>query len=127
MNPNFINKNDNIAIIGVSTNEEKYGYKVYIDLKEKGYNVSPINPKYNKIKKNKCYHSLNELKNITLVITIVKPFITEKIVKQCRKLNINKVWMQPGSDSIKAIKYCEKNNIKVIHNVCIMIKTLNKK
>ncbi len=34
-------------------------------------------------------------------------------------LGIKKVWMQPGSESEKAIKYCEDNKIDAIHNACV--------
>ena len=37
-----------------------------------------------------------------------------------KQLNINKIWMQPGSESDKAIEMCKQNNIKCTHNSCIM-------
>jgi len=42
-------------------------------------------------------------------------------VISCKKLSIMKVWMQPGSESEKAIKFCEENNIDVVYGVCVMI------
>ncbi|MFT4305006.1 MAG: CoA-binding protein [Candidatus Woesearchaeota archaeon] len=36
---------------------------------------------------------------------------------------MNKVWMQPGSESEKAINFCKENNIEVIYNSCIMVKS----
>ncbi|MDH5439134.1 MAG: CoA-binding protein [Candidatus Bathyarchaeota archaeon] len=36
-------------------------------------------------------------------------------------LGITKVWMQPGSESEKAIEYCEANGIDVVYGVCIMV------
>ena len=52
---------------------------------------------------------------------MVHPEITEKILEEVKKLGIKKVWMQPGSESEKAIEYCEKNGIDLIHNACVII------
>ena len=56
-----------------------------------------------------------------VVNTVVPPEITERTVKTCKELDIATVWMQPGSESEKAIQYCEDNGIDVVHSVCIMI------
>ena len=52
---------------------------------------------------------------------MVPPQVTEEIVKICKELGITKVWMQPGSESDTAIKFCEDNDIEVVHGVCVMI------
>jgi predicted CoA-binding protein len=52
----------------------------------------------------------------------VAPFeLTEKIVKQCIQKGITRVWMQPGAESEAAINFCNENNIKVVHNVCMIL------
>ena len=38
-------QNTVIALIGASNDKHKYGNKIYRDLKSKGYNVIPINPR----------------------------------------------------------------------------------
>ena len=38
-------ENTVIALIGASNDKQKYGNKIYCDLRSKGYNVVPINPK----------------------------------------------------------------------------------
>ncbi|MFH7860321.1 MAG: CoA-binding protein, partial [Candidatus Aenigmatarchaeota archaeon] len=96
----FLNKNNVIAIVGVSRDPEKYGYKVYKDLKEAEYKVYPVNPNASEILGDKCYPNLESLPIKPDVVNIVvPPNITEKIVKECKKLNIKKVWMQPGAES----------------------------
>ena len=122
----FLDKKNVFAVIGVSRNPEKYGSKIYIDLKKAGYKVYPINPNADEIFGDKCY---SELKNLPIkpdvLDLVIPPKITEKIVEDCKKLNINKVWMQPGSESEKAINFCKSNNIKVLHGVCVMVERRN--
>ncbi len=110
------------AIVGATNNKEKYGYKVLKNLKEAGYRVVPINLKEKEILGLKVYKNILDVNfKIDIVVFIVPPLITEQILKDVKKLQINKVWMQPGSESKKAIKYCQSNNIKCIHDICIII------
>ena len=127
MNPNlitdFLRKQNVFAVVGVSKNPSKYGHQVYKDLKEAGYVVYPVNPSLDEILGDRCYHSLSELPEKTDVVdTVVPPAVTEGIVKECKELGIARVWMQPGSESEKAINFCMRNNINVVHDVCVMVK-----
>jgi|GEM_PF-3253084 len=62
-----------------------------------------------------------ENKRKTFVDVVVPPEVTEQMVGTCRKLEITKVWMQPGSESEKAIKFCEENGINIVYGVCVTI------
>ena len=118
----FLDKGNVFAVMGVSNNKEKYGNKVYYDLKRAGYTVFPVNPSSSSISGEKCYPSLMELPaHPDVVDIVVPPKITNKIVKECKDLEIRKVWMQPGSETDEAIKFCNKNRITVLYGVCIML------
>ena len=111
-----------IAVVGASRDPEKYGHRVYRDLKEAGYTVYPINPSTAVILGDRCYPDLKSLPvKPDVVNLVVPPEVTEEVVKACRELGITKVWMQPGSESEKAIQFCEANGIDVVYGVCIMV------
>lgn len=119
----FLSKETVFAVVGVSKNPAKYGHQVYKDLKEAGYVVYAVNPSIDEVSGDRCYHSLSELPEKPDVVDIVvPPEVTEKIVEECKELRIEKVWMQPGSESRKAINFCIRNDIKVVHDVCVMVK-----
>ncbi len=122
MNPNdFLDKKNKIAIVGVSANQKKMGSKIYEELKSAGFRVYPINPKHRRIGQDACYPNLEALPEIPdVAIMVVPPNVTEQLVKQCRKLGIKRVWMQPGSESEKAIKFCKHNNIEIMHDACFV-------
>jgi len=127
MNPNlitdFLRKQNIFAVIGVSRNPAKYGHQVYKDLKEAGYVVYAVNTNIDEVLGDRCYHSLSELPKMSDVVdTVVPPAVTEEIVEECKELGIARVWMQPGSESEKALNFCVENNIKVVHDMCVMIK-----
>jgi predicted CoA-binding protein len=122
----FLYRENIFAVAGASRDPEKYGHQVYRDLRNAGYRVYCVNPNANEVLGNKCYPSLEVLPvKPDVVDVVVPPKITEQLVKTCKKLGITKVWMQPGSESETAIKFCEENSIDVVHGVCVMVERRN--
>ena len=110
------------AVIGVSPNRDKYGYKVYQDLKNGGYTVFAVNPGYGSIEGDACYPDLESLPQTPDVVDFVcPPKVTEKVLKSMMALGIEKAWMQPGAESVEAIDFCRDNGIKVLHDICVMV------
>lgn len=117
----FLDRKNIFAVVGASREKKKYGYKIYEVILNAGCKVYPVNPNTKEIDGNKCYASLSSLpKKPDVVIAVVPPKITEKIVEEVAKLKIKKVWMQPGSESEKAIELCKKNRIEVIAKMCFV-------
>lgn len=118
-----MNKNTTYAVVGVSEDTEKYGYKVFKHLLESDYKVIGINPKAPIILNQKIYKDLASVKEkIDWVILVVPPDVSKKILQEIVKLNIKNVWFQPESEDDEAIEYCKKNNINYISKACIMMK-----
>lgn len=118
----FIDKKFTYAVVGASNNREKYGFQVFKDLKNSGFKAIPVNPHEKEILGSKVYKQLTDIPGqIDVVVTVVPPKITEKIVEECLQLGINKVWMQPGSEDDEAINFCKNHNITVVYNTCIMV------
>jgi len=118
----MINKKFLYAVVGASSNEEKYGYKVFKDLLDAGYKVLPIHPSEKEILGEEVYASLSDVKEkIDVVIFVTQPKVTEKVLEEVKILGIKNVWLQPGAQSDAAIQFCKKNHIECIHDACIMI------
>ena len=110
------------AIVGASHDPAKYGNKIARDLHNAGYIAYPINPKEGEIEGLKVYASLADLPEKPDVVDIVvPPALTEKVVRQVHELGLPRVWMQPGSESEEAVRFCEGHGIGVIHDACAMI------
>lgn len=115
-------KDKKIAVVGVSHKPDKYGYKIFSDLVKAGFNVEGINPTDGEIAGKKIYRNLKELSiSPDLIITVVPPAITDKIVDECKELGVREIWMQPGSESEEAIKKAREHGISVVHNACFMV------
>ena len=118
----FINKANIIAIIGASSNPDKWGYKIYKKLKMAGFKAIPVNSKGEIVDDDESFKDLKSIPDKPgVVITVVPPKVTEEIVKICAELEINKIWMLPGSESPEAIKFCEDNGLNVIHHACFVV------
>lgn len=115
-------KGKKIAVVGVNDNPEKFGYRIFFDLLDAGYNVFPIGVRGGEVKGQKIFKTLEELpEKPDLVITVVPPVGTDKIVDDCIKLGIKEIWMQPGSQSFEGIEKAEAAGIKVTQRGCFMV------
>ncbi len=113
------------AVIGSFRNESKYAFRILRRLKEKGYKVYPVNPRLGEVDGLKCYKSISDIPSVVDVANIVTPpEVTEKIVRECKDKEIYRVWLQPGAESEKAIKFCRQNKISVIYNLCVMVEAI---
>ena len=111
-----------IAVVGVSRKKTKFGNAIYKELKQKGYQVFPINPHINVYEGDNCYPNLLSLPvKVDAVVINVPPVQTEKVVREAKQAEINKVWLQQGSQSDEAVKYCEENEIDCVSNECILM------
>jgi len=95
---------------------------VFRNLKSRGYEVYPVHPKLKELEGTKCYPSLADIPvKVNVVDFVVPPQVTEVILKECKRLGLNRIWLQPGSESEAAIAFCHENGLKVIHDVCVMV------
>ena len=121
----FLSK-EKIAVIGSFRNEGKPAFRIVKALMEMGRDVYPVNPGKKEVLGLKVYPSVSDLPNDIEALDIVtSPEVTEKIIQSSRDKGIDLVWIQPGAESDKAIKYCKENGITCIHNVCVMAESLS--
>ncbi len=110
------------AVVGATDNPAKYGNKILKNLKDRGYEVYPVNPKLDEIEGFRCYERLSDIPvPVDVVDFVVPPQATEAILPQCKELGLERIWLQPGSESEAALDFCSKNGMRVIHSTCVMI------
>ena len=110
------------AVIGATDNPEKYGNQIIKNLRDRGYEVYPVNPRLKEIEGIRCYPSLADIPvKVDIVDFVVPPEVTESVLKECLELGLDRIWLQPGSESEAAIAFCEQHNLKVVHDVCVML------
>jgi len=113
-----------VAVIGASNDSDKFGYKIYRDLKNKGFTVLPINPNHNEIQGDKAYPSVIKAPfQIDIVNIVVPPDVALEVIKEIKTASLDPmptIWLQPGSESEEIIEYARKNGLPLVYGRCIM-------
>jgi predicted CoA-binding protein len=111
------------AVVGASTNPEKYGNIIYHDLKQHGKTTYPINPRATEIDGDTCYPSLAVLPEVPeVVVAVVHPAVTEALVSEVATAGIKNLWIQPGAESDAAIEKGLALGLNVVAGgPCIMV------
>jgi predicted CoA-binding protein len=117
-----MDENKLIAVVGVSENPDKFGYKIFNDLLGAGFKAVAVGVRGGSVAGQIVYKSLKYLQaKPDIVLTVVPPVGTEKTVDDAIELGIKEVWMQPGSASEKATKKAKAAGIKVTDHGCFMV------
>lgn len=111
----------NWAVIGVSDNKNKYGYKIWKKLKEHNYEVYGVNPNYEEIDGDKIYSSLRDLpKKVDVIDLIVPPKISSNALDEAKELGIEYIWFQPGTFDDNTIEKAKELGLKILYNDCVL-------
>ena len=118
-------KNVRIALIGASNDQSKFGNRIYRDLRSKGYDVIPVNPKDNEIEGDKTYASIDDMKELPDIVNfVVPPPVAMNVAQNAVKLGVKYLWFQPGSESEDLQNWLENTTeINYLVNACIMVET----
>ncbi|MDP3965154.1 MAG: CoA-binding protein [bacterium] len=119
----FLAPGTRFAVIGATTNEEKYGYRVLKDLHSGGYKVVGVNPHYSDIDGIAVYPTLADLpEKPDVAVFVVPPAVGLKVLDELKSAGVTKVWFQPGADS-DAVRQriTELGLIGMADGSCIMV------
>ena len=112
----------NLAVVGVSRNAKKFGNAVFKELKNKGFQVFPVNPYITDYEGERCYPDLQSLSGkVEGAVLVVPPYVTEKTVEDAAFAGIKNIWIQQGAESETALSFCSENNINVVYGECILM------
>ena len=113
-----------ITLVGATKNREKFGNIILRDLTKKGYEVIPVSSKYDEVEGIKTVNTIENLpKDIDLIVFVVPPKIGIGVTKEAINSEFKNLWYQPGVYSAEMEKFLSENNIKAIHDICIMVET----
>ena len=115
---------ERVAVTGVSREPGGHGSNVvYQRLKQRGYDVFPVNPHAEEIDGNECFPDLASIPGgVQAVVIGTRPDRARRTIKECEALGIEYVWMHRsfgcGSVSQDATTYGREHGITVIDGGC---------
>jgi predicted CoA-binding protein len=113
-----------IAVTGVSRTPQDHGANVvYKRLRERGFEVFPINPNADQVEGDTAYADLKSVPGgVDAVVIATSPAHAETTVRECVDLGIGRVWMHrgPGAGSVseEATRYGREHGVTVIDGGC---------
>lgn len=113
-----------VAVTGVSRNPKGHGSNiVYQRLRDRGYEVFPVNPNADSVEGDTCYHDLSSIPGgVEAVVVGTNPETAQTTMEECAKLGIANVWMHrsvgTGSVSEAAAEYGRQHSVTVIEGGC---------
>ncbi|RME31249.1 CoA-binding protein [Candidatus Woesearchaeota archaeon] len=134
----LFNHENLFLVVGATNNEEKYGSKVFRDLKQAGYNVVAINKRGGVIQGTPAYPSVTafldrvaklfseEKRRETIakiiLVLVVPPEAALQVIEEAAGLGVRRAWFQPGAESEEALAYCAEHGLAVVQGQCIMVR-----
>jgi predicted CoA-binding protein len=113
-----------VAVTGVSRDRGSHGSNVvYQRLKERGYDVYPVNPNAQEVEGDTCYPDLSSIPGgVEAVVIGTRPDRALRTIEECEALGIEHVWMHRsfgcGSVSPEATARGRASGMTVIDGGC---------
>jgi len=116
-----------IAVAGVSSGGKGTGNIIFKALRDRGYEVFPVNPRAETIDGAPCYASVKDLPGgVGGVVIVTSPQASEQIVHECVEAGIPRVWMHynplfgkgNSSASEAGAAYGREHGLTVIEGGC---------
>ncbi len=116
----ILTKYRKIALVGASPKPERDANEVMRYLLEKGYEVYPVNPRYEEVLGRKCYPSVLDIPDeVEIVDLFVRPEFTMEYVEQAIKKGAKVVWFQFGTFNEGAFKKAREAGLTAVAHRCI--------
>ena len=109
-----------IAVVGISNREGVPANTVPRFLKERGYSILPINPKYERVLDQKTYPDLSHLESPPDVVLVFRrsDYVPE-IVAQAIEAKAKIVWLQEGIINPAAAEMAKDAGLEMVMDTCM--------
>lgn len=108
------------AVVGVTDDKERFGYKIWKKLKEHGYNAYGVNPRLDSLENETIYDSVKDIEDdIDVLDMVVGPKIAIKVLEQAKQSGIKYIFFQPGSYDDEVIEKTKELGLEYLDGDCI--------
>jgi predicted CoA-binding protein len=109
-----------VALVGASPDAERPSHRVLSYLKEQGYRVIPVNPRFLQIEGETCYPDLVAIPETVDVVDIFRRAEdVPPVVDQAIGIGAKVVWMQQGVVNEAAASRAREAGLQVVMDKCM--------
>ena len=117
----ILRKYRTIAVVGLSSNPERYSFEVGSYLQGHGYRIVPVNPGEREVLGERAYPSLLDVPDpIDVVDVFRRAEETPEIARQAVAVGAKVLWLQNDIVNDEARRIAEDGGLDVIMGLCIM-------
>ena len=112
-----------IAMVGLSSNPDRYSFEVASYLREKGYRIVPVNPNEDEVLGERAYASLLDVPSeirIDAVDVFRRAEETPEVARQAVSIGARVLWLQNDIVNDEARRIAEEGGLEVVMGVCMM-------
>ncbi len=104
-----------VAVIGASSDRQKFGNKALRAFRDHGDTVIPINPKEAEVEGEKSYASVLDAPGpIDMATVYVAPAVGVKILDELAQKGVEEIWLNPGADGPEVVERARALGLKTI-------------
>jgi uncharacterized protein len=117
----ILEKYKTIAVVGLSSDEDRPSYGVSRYMQRCGYKIIPVNPKDKEILGEKVYPSLSAIpEKVEIVDVFRRSEFVSPIVDEAIKIGAKVIWLQEGVINHPAAIQASQQGIMVVMDKCML-------
>jgi predicted CoA-binding protein len=110
-----------VAIIGASSNRNKFGNKAVRAFVQQGYRVYPVNPNESAVEGLPAYRGILDVPERPEMVSVyVPPAVLLTILPDIAAKGCDELWLNPGAESDKVLAEARRLGLNVVQ-ACSMI------
>lgn len=111
-----------IAVVGASDKPWRDSHRIALFLQQRGYEVLPVNPKYQSVIGIRCYPDLSSLPGpVDIVDVFRRSEAVPSIVDEAAAARAKALWLQQGVIHEEAARKAERLGMRVVMDRCILV------
>lgn len=110
-----------VAVVGISSREDRISHRVARYLKQHGYRIIPVNPRETQVLGERCYPDLCSLPEPVEVVDVFRrPRYVPRVVAEAMYNGAKAIWMQKGIEHEAAARRAREAGLEVVMDRCMM-------
>jgi len=110
-----------VAVIGASSNRNKFGNKAVRAFQQQGYTVYAVNPNEPEVEGLTTFKSIKDVPIRPEMVTVyVPPPVLVKLLPEIAAKGCDELWLNPGTESDEVLAEAERLGLKTIEACSIL-------